>query len=444
MTLEQKKQHLILQSLTAAALTLPGIRDAAKADTQILRPEVTTAYTRYDEGQKGYRVDVMQGRLQLPLGKGWDVTIGANKDAQAGPSVQAFVPASITFLPLSWSGSFSDIAEFTTGGSKIVEPRSDVSADFRYFAENKNFGIGVYLSQEDDYVARALNLKYQQRFNKNNTELTMAASVSDDDINPTPDSVPLPFQLPRPRSKTKNTYRGVVGLKQDLTDKSYMQVAAAFVRDEGYLADPYIYSYVNGNATALRPAGTTQLFPFIPGTPFGTVGTLVYDFRPKTKDSGVFEATFVQYIKCLDSAIHFDYNFCVNSWNMKSHAITISYYQPFAEVWEIAPSVRYYTQGKARFYSMVFDVAGNAPFPTKPLPTKFENSTDRRLAKFGTINAEIIISRKFLKDQSLRPYITGGVNFRRNSLHAGGSPKPKCPTNHLTTYYVSLGGSYRF
>lgn len=436
---EQKKSHLLLQSLTAAALTLPGLHDEAKADAQILKPEADVLYTRYDEGQKGYRIDVMQGKLMIPLADHWDMTIQANKDAQSGATITDYQPASL--VGSSWPGTFSDIAEIRSQPSG-VEPRSDVSANVRYFGENKNVGVGFYLSQENDYVSHVGNITYQQRFNKNNTELTLGASVSDDDINPAPLSSTIGLQ--RPLSKSKNTYKGILGLKQDLTDKSFVELGAAYIADQGYLAEPYKQSYVNGNATGFRPLGTTAFMPIIPGMPPGFTATIVQDFRPKLRQSGVFELTFVQYIKPADSSIHFDYNFCINSWHMKSHAITVSYYQPFAEVWQVAPSMRYYTQGEARFYSMLFDVVGNAPFPAKPLPRKFENSSDRRLAKFGTINAEIILSRKFLKDQSLKPYILGGVNFRRNSLHAGGSPKPKNPANHLTTYYASFGVNYRF
>jgi hypothetical protein len=440
---ELKKQHLMLKSLTAVALTLPGIQKESHAESQILTPEADVMYTRYDEGSKHYKVDVFQGMLKFPVSKNWDLSLKASTDAQAGASTYLYVPASSPVSVL-WPGTFSDITPVRTGTSKIIDKRSDINANVRYFGENKTIGANFYLSEENDYISRAATLEFKQRLNKNNTEITVAGSIAGDTIKPTQSSEPN--GVPRVGRKTKSTSKAMLGLKQDLTNKSYLQLGGGFIYDQGYLADPYKSTYINGDARAFRVPTSYIFVPAgaIPGLPNG--GTFVQDLRPKVRKAGVFNFEFVQYIEAADSSIHFNYDFGINSWKVKSHAFTLSYYQPFCEVWEIAPSVRYYTQGQARFYSYVFSAPNSPPTPflSSPMPLRLENSSDYRLAKFGSVNVEMILSRKFMKDKQLKVYTIVGTNIRRNGLHWGHRPNPSNWDNHITTYYISLGGTYRF
>src|SRR5690242_8931056 len=130
---EQKNQLLMLKSLTAVALTLPGIQKSVQAESKIIKPEADVMYSRYDEGSKHYKVDVFNSILKFPLGKSWDLTLKANTDAQVGSSTYLYIPASIPTGGLLWTGTFSDIAPDRTGASKIIEKRSDASANIRWF-----------------------------------------------------------------------------------------------------------------------------------------------------------------------------------------------------------------------------------------------------------------------------------------------------------------------
>jgi hypothetical protein len=441
---EQKNQLLMLKSLTAVALTLPGIQKEAHADSKILKAEADVMYTRYDEGSKHYKIDGFNSILKFPLGKSFDLTLSANTDAQIGSSTYLYVPASIPTAGLVWTGTFSDITPDRTGASKIIEKRSDASANLRWFGENKNIGVNLYLSEENDYLSRAITLEFQERLNKNNTEITVIASTAGDTLKPVPTSS-LNIR-PRTGRKTKSTDKGYLGLKQDLTDKSYMEIGGGFIYDQGYLADPYKSVWVNGNATAFRAPDVTSFIPggVLPGIPLNS--TILHDQRPKTRKAGAFNFAYVHYLQCPESSVHFNYDFGINSWKIKSHAFTLAYYQPFCEVWEVAPSARYYTQGQAYFYSYVFNAPNTPlpPFPTSPLPIREINSSDYRLAKFGSINLEMIVSRKFMQDKQLKVYTVFGTNIRRNGLHWGHKPKPANWDNHITAYYISIGGNYRF
>src|SRR5690606_17256967 len=109
-----------------------------------------------------------------------------------------------------------------------------------------------------------------------------------------------------------------------------------------------------------------------------------------------------------------------SSWDIRSHTFSVMYVQPFAEKWEVAPSIRYYTQHEAFFHSPLFRVNGGInQLPAAEIPRGNVFSSDYRLSSFGSIDTALRLTRKFLADESAKVTFMAGMATRRNAFYWG-------------------------
>lgn len=426
-----------LKALSALALTLPGIQEA-HSEAQIIKPKTDFRYTRYDEGTDRYKIDVYQAQLGIALGAKADLTVKASKDVMSGASPVFTEPANL----INPNASPANLVELRSSPT-IKDERNIGDINLRFFGDDYNIGFGVGVSQENDYESQTYHTQLTNEFNKGNTVLTSGYSFSNDTVRPEPFRLANIIPLERLTRRTKKvTHQFSMSLKQDLSITALIQGIVQFIADKGYLSDPYkaIFIYGNPNRSGSSPVPPIPQF----GNPFPDFITYDHDKRPDYRGTLAGSLLYVQHISPLKSSLHLGYRFVKNTWNIRSHTLSADYYHPLGEAWEVIPSLRYYTQGDAYFYAMAFDALGTAPFPAKSIDSTSSASSDYRLAKFGSITAEIKFQYKFMADQSGKLTLSFGVIDRKNQYYWGRKPNPANPSNNFKTHYGSLGVSFVF
>jgi hypothetical protein len=439
MTTKSTLSAKAVKALTTVALTLPGIQNA-RSEAVITKPQTDLMYTRVDEGKDHYKIDIYMAQLSIALSHNMDLSVRANEDVMSGASSFGYLPSIIR----DPNGSFSELVAGRSGNS-IQDKRSAADVNVRYFGDEYHVGVGGSLSEENFYESQTLHLQLTHEFNKTNSELSCGYSVSNDSIYPTPDSDTSSAPFTRLRTRQgKLTQRVNVDFKQDLGKTTTAQAGLEFIADKGYLDDPYKASVVWGVPNRFdADGGGESVFPaFLTGLPGDAA--IVRDRRPSYKGALATSIKLIQYITPLNSAVHVGYRFAQNTWSIKSHTVTLTYFQELGDDWQIIPSLRYYSQSEAYFYAMAFDFIGGAPFPSKRINNTGPASSDYRLGKFGSLGEELKILYKFMDDKSGKVTFSLGHIKRRNKYYLGRKPYPLNPDNEFRTLYGSIGLSYVF
>lgn len=426
-----------IKLLTSAALLLPGIQ-AAKAEAPPSIPRAEFRYSTYDETGVRYDINVYQALLEIPLQNKALVSLTTQRDLQTGAS---FVFAAPQRLAQS-QGSGAVVVPVVSAAS-IRENRESVELNGSYYFPKSIATLGFGYSTEDDYVSRSVSVQWRRLFKKKTRELSLGLGYSSDEVTPTPDG--LPGHLPRESIESEGdiaSWKFVAGLRQDFTPKTTGKLNYSYHAQSGYLADPYKRVAIYGNATALRP-GSIYLPGFFFGGQLPAGITVDYDRRPGNRYTQGYEATLIHYCEKAKSSVHLQYSYAQDTWGIHSNEVKLTYFQPFSETWLISPLIRYYTQQEASFYGYIFNIApNNAPFAAVQLPDALESSCDYRLAKLGTLNAQLVLSKRFIRDIELS--FTGGVYLSREWLHFGHSPTISNPFVHYTATYFGINTAIDF
>lgn len=446
MTTKSNLSSTALKALTTMALTLPGIHHA-RCETVMSKPQSDFGMTHVNEGKNHYKIDVYMAQLGIPLTPKMDLTITANQDVMTGASSFGYEPGGFRHPELQPSTLVAG-----RSSNSIHDHRSAGDVNVRYFGDEYHVGVGATLSEENFYESQTVHLKLTNEWNKSNTELSWGYSFSNDSIKPTIDNSQDPgFPLARVKTRQgKLTQRFTLDLRQDLTKTSLAQAGVEFTANRGYLDDPYKGSFVWGNPNREGADGGGQVY--LPAAPFGPFDPAVFpeglsgirDSRPDYKGALAANIKLIQYLTPLHAALHIDYRFASSTWDVKSHTLSIDYFQELGDSWQVIPSFRYYTQSEAYFYAMAFDAVGTAPFPSKRIGSTGPASSDYRLGKFGSLTSELKVRYRFMADKSGKlTFVFGHIN-RRNMFYLGSKPYPINTDNDFKTYYGSLGLSFVF
>lgn len=444
-----KKNINIVKLLTATALTLPGFQPAfAESPPAMTRAEF--GYGTYDESGARYDINVYESSITVPVTEKTSISLSTVRDLQTGASMVLPVPQTI-----SYAGLFGGFPESPIGNPSVLEPiitqasitevRDSFSINGSYYFPESIVSVGYRYSTEDDYLSHSVNAEWRKLFNKKNTELSFGVGYSDDQISPTEDKVPTHLPKTIENSGSKSVIKAVLGLRQDWDPKTTSDIGLSFSHDSGYLADPYKRVIIYGNALGVRPGSAyvpNQFYPGAAGLGIPAGLTADYDRRPGHRDMWSIMGKIIRYIETFDSAIHAEYVYTHNDWDIGSNMLEFSYHQPFGDTWRVVPLVRYYTQSEAYFYAYAFEVTGGAPFPAKLLPVGLESSSDNRLSKFGSLNTQISLSKKLPFDMELD--FVGGIYMSREWLHLGSDPEVSNPWNNYTATYFGLNVAIDF
>lgn len=322
-------------ALSSSALALPGI---ALADAPPTQSTISYKISNYQEDDlsrseapfgelERYDIDVHQFQLVTPVGRNMSLQVAANYESLSGASPW-FTSRGLDGQPVV----------NLSGASGINDSRTEVSIGGRYYLENGSFGGNVGYSEEDDYRAVYFGFSGERHYNNNQTTLSAGFSHSSDDISPTDAEL---FNRVREEDKRSNSV--YISISQIINPVSSFQSALSITEKSGFLSDPY----------KLR------------------------DIRPDDKTQIAWSNSYRRFFVSANAALHINYRYYHDDFGISSHTSDLSWHQNISRAFRVVPSLRYYSQSSADFFTNIDD------FSTPN--TEFQSS-DYRLSAFGAVS----------------------------------------------------------
>jgi len=362
-----------IQALTAAALALPGMLPTAAEATQ-LETSITSdfQYGHYQESDNRISVDIFQGIVSIPVSNSLEIQTTWVVDTFSGATPVLTMPASSAHNSTGASGiNGVDVSHLAIADEPVVqvmtgastrETRYGVDLGFSYILDDLTFHASANRSEEPDYLSHGYHTGVDWEFNQKFTTLSIGFGQNFDEIKPTT----------RLLNSKKTDYHAELGFSQVISKQSLLHAGINYTYSHGYLSNPYKKVFIQGNTmgSGLESGGFSHVF---------------YENRPNNRDQWSMSIGYIQYVAALDGAIHFDYRFFADSWDISSHTFQAVYHQPIAKGWMLTPRVRCYSQTAANFYQS---------FYTAP---RIDNtySSDFRLAGFGTLSGGVMLTKEW-------------------------------------------------
>jgi uncharacterized protein DUF3570 len=347
----QNKLSPSLAALMSAAAALSSHAHAQTAPTTESDSRVSYRYNDYGEDALGgqvignperYSVYSQQFQLDTRLGNSGALDVTATHEVMSGSSPWYVLPGP------------NNRAIQVLSGATISDHRSALSAAYTANAgTSSSTTYSLSYSQERDYRATALG--FEKSFPLSNA-LTLGAggSFSHDIIEPT-DAV----QYDRVQHEEKNTGSIFSSLALVIDKSSVVQTGLQVNIENGYLSDPYKLASVGED--------------------------ILPDTRPGNRTEAAWLVRYRRAFNHPEASLHLDYRYARDSWGIASNTFDASWYQSFADGWQLIPSVRYYSQQQASFYAPFFLDSGAQRF----------YSSDYRLGTFGAFSANINLRKRF-------------------------------------------------
>ena len=363
-----------LQIFRAAALALPGVTPEIQAAQPAEKPALDFQYARYQESSDRITVDVYQGSAVLPIEQTAEISVNWTVDTFSGATPVLTMPESAALVVSGASGingvnANQQVAvdarpiQVMTGAS-TRETRYGIDLGGSYYFDNITLHASGSRSEEPDYLSHAYSLGMDWELNQKLTTLSVSFGQNFDQVEPST----------RTLQETRTDHHFQLGISQVLDKKSLLNLSFTYSINTGYLSNPYKKVYIQN-----LPAGS--------GLDSGGFDNVYYENRPEQRHVGAATLSYTHYFSDWDSALHLDYRYYRDSWNIDSHTLEAAWHQPFSDGWMLIPNVRYYTQSKARFYELFFA----APQADN------HYSSDYRLAGFGSIGTGIKLSKEILQ-----------------------------------------------
>ncbi len=348
-----------LTALTTSALALPGIAGSARADAPIERASASGSFSYYKEDnlsprkfegtgdRERYEVFTKQLRFDLPVSERIDIGVDYLYEQMSGAS-----PWYVKADP-----GTGDRLQVMSGAT-IEDERHDLLIDTDFYLDRGKDTFSVGFSKEKDYASVNLGIAAERHLNDKNTTVSIAGGFSYDWIDPTDPG----FSVARPASGEKWSIDLFGGISQILSRSSTVQFTINYKHSDGYLSDPY---------KAITDLTFTNIFS---------------DRRPDTKEQASFLLRYRHHFESVSGSLHTDARVYTDDWGVSSYTAELAWYQNFFEWLTIAPTVRWYSQGKADFYDTVLPAA---------TPPKFRSS-DFRLSPYGALSGRIRVDVELL------------------------------------------------
>lgn len=389
-----------LQTLTSAALLLPGLLAPAARAADAANDGISIQYNEYNEGQRDL-INVRSGldplaiavfhatgnlsfsdRYRLSLSYTQDTWSGATPvstsplAANSNRAILQNTPGGVIasgaspFLnsqlqldhdrnPLSSDASgalVQDSRNVLVMSSASPESRDALDLSFGYDWDDAALSFNTGFSLEQDYESFYGSVSGRHDFNQKLTSVSLGAgytvmetaAVLDPDALPYITTLAFDDHIRRHGDsevlyddRTDITFN--VGLTQILTQESLVNFGLGYTHSRGYMENPYKSVSVVFVDPASIPANTNQ-----PIT--GNVQALM-EQRPDGRDQIAFSGKYISYIAPFDAALHLTYEYSNDDWGIDTHAFTTEWIQPLPNNWTLTPRLRYYTQDAADFYT---------------------------------------------------------------------------------------------
>ena len=336
-----------LAALTTAAMTLPGISTMVKAGAVANEPKLSLQYTRYDEDsipsgdaapeagdRDRYEIDVAQIEFLYPINGQWQLTGGFVYDDMSGSSPW-FV------RPTNADGTGDPLVVMS--GATIDDTRYDFSLKADYFGEKFTISPSICYSTEKDYKAVSGGVEVEYESPNKATSVRGGVAVSFDEIDPTQLA-----GVTRVNNEDKDNFSIFGGLTQVINKYTVIQTTLGVSHFDGFLSDPYKQVWV--------------------------AGSILPDSRPGDRTQYTWATRLRRYSELLGSALHVDYRFYYDDWDVRSHTLDLGLHKVTESGWALDTSIRYYSQTQADFYEPFYRQAR----------ADGEYSSDYRLSPYGS------------------------------------------------------------
>ncbi len=298
-----------------------------------------------------------------------------------GPSllVRKNIKETVSFFGNYYVDSISSasIDVVTTGASPYEEERKEYSVGMDYLHDDTIMSIAFTDSNENDYKAQSLNIGISQDILGGMTTVTMSYGRGSDDIfRNGPDGQPDGIFH---EEADRRNYR--LSVTQVITRNWLVGLYYEAITDEGWLNNPY-------RQTRFLDPNSATGYSFQP------------EVYPGTRSSNAI-AFNMRYHLPYRAAVHGGYRFFTDDWGIDAHNFDIGYTHPLQDAWILDVSYRFYTQGKADFFSDLFPYQDSQNFLArdKELSTFVSHSL-----RFGASYNLLKGGWKFLEKASVNVY----------------------------------------
>ncbi len=237
--------------------------------------------------------------------------------------------------------------------SNLHEYRKAWNADLARQFSRVNIAVGVGNSRESDYVSTGWSLNAVTDFNQKNTTLLTGVAGTDDTIKV--------FFQPVPVKKRTNDL--IVGVTQLLDPRTSVSANISWGRQRGQISDPY-----------KLVQKSVEIFPglFLPLS-FG-------ENRPQYREKWIAFTSVNRAVPAANGALEASYRFYRDTFGTNSNTLEVSWFQRVGEKLILRPSLRFYDQSAADFYSYDLNRTPVIPQSGVPNPGGPFYSSDFRLS----------------------------------------------------------------
>jgi len=299
----------------------------------------------------------------------------------------------------------------------MASPETRKQGDFKLSYEGDEFAIdlGGGISVENDYESRFVNWGGQLFFNQKLTTVDFSQSYTNSTTKALLDHDSLPYlsvvgYLDQIDTAIVNGYAAstLIGEREDwsthlslaqvLGKTTLMEVGVDYTYSSGFMENPYKAVYV----FFIDPGQV----PAVPGV-FNATTRAYIEQRPDVRNQWNFNLRLVQHIAPFDAAVNVSYSFFHDDWGINAHTFEGSWVQPLPGSWRVTPTIRYYSQSAAGFYTPYLvtknQASGNKDSLQnyRQIPQKYFSS-DHRLSGYGALSGGVVVNKDFAKGISLQ------------------------------------------
>lgn len=349
-----KDKSTALIALTTAAIMLQGASKKAEANEPERKTTFDYRYSHYAEGAieadklsygsaDRYVIDVNQFVFKTSISADTDIQIAAVQESMSGASPWYIVPDE------------QGKAVQVMSGATIDEKRNEVTLDFHSFNTKSESTLSAGYSVENDYRSLSFGFAGAMNFDNKLTTLSYGINTAKDYI----DASDADETNLRPTEEVKNRLGMTIGVSRVLTKNTLVNASISYSLLDGYLSDTYKNAFV--------------------------AGAIVHDSRPDSTAQTAATIMLREFFPSANAALHLDYRYYTNDWELDSHTLELSWYQNLGKGWQLIPSARFYEQTATAFYQ---------PFYLQERLDGYYSS-DYRLSEFSANSGQLKLQKSF-------------------------------------------------
>lgn len=328
---------------------------------------VSFEYLQYDENNNKTSVSAPSIEINKDFGVDYTLNVSLVVDAVSG-ATQTYYDAASGASAIDSRALGIDANDVKFGNIEYDDKRVAGSVSFTTrFANRDELILGFNRSSESDFYSNEASAEYMHYLDDSkNQSVSFGVSYMANEILVRCDNTGVgrcDAVSGGSQRETADVINTQLSFHQVLDSTSYAKVAFFYIKEDGYLTNPYLNVVRNNN---------------------GTSADIVGENRPDSKDAFGIS---LKYAKAFNDefALQTYYRYYNDDWEIDSHTIdTDLYYEPNSD-WVIKLGLRYYMQSQASFYKFEDDYFTNQEFA----------SSDYRLSDFDAITYKTDFEYKF-------------------------------------------------